>query len=123
MDSKRARERATAGKKAAAKPRKSTEPAKSEPKKRGRVSTKSKAESDEEEPERSPVQPIAKKQKKAPASTKKKAEPNHDDESLDMGEFSSMEKHMNLDSWDDLIENIDTIERDEEGHLYIYGTL
>jgi len=34
-----------------------------------------------------------------------------------------MEKHMDLDSWDGLIEKIDTIERDEEGHLFIYGTL
>ena len=117
------REKAKAEKKTPAKPRKSTEPSKQEPKKRARVSTKSKQESDEEEPEPSPVQPIAKKQKKAPASAKKKAEPNHDDENLVMVDFTSMDKYMHLDSWEDLIDSIETIERDDDGKLLIYGTL
>jgi hypothetical protein len=126
LDEKRAREKAA--KKANAKLRKSTEPRKQEPKKRGRVSIKSKADSDEEEPELSPVQPSAKKQKKekTTASTRKKAgrarTPEEEDE-LDPESFTSMDKYMHLDSWDDLIDNIDTIERDEEGNLFIYGIL
>jgi len=120
LDEKRAKERAAAKK--AGKPRKSTEPSKQEPKKRGRVSTKSKAYSDEEEPERSPVRPIAKKQKKVPVSTKKKAEPDHDEEDPEMVEFAPMDKYMHLDSWETLIDTVDTIERDE-GDLIIYGTL
>lgn len=124
--------KSTKTKKAAAKPRKSTEPRKSieppkqEPKKRGRVSTKSKAESDEEEPEQSPVQPITKKQKKAPVSTKKKKveEASHDDDDvLDMEGFTSMDKYMHIKSWDDLVDSIDTIEKDGDGNLFVYGTL
>ena len=116
MDSKRTRDKAA---KKAAKSRKSTEP-----KKRGRVSTKSKADSDEDEPERSPVQPISKKQKKEklPTSTKKRVEPIHDDEGLDMSQFETMDRYMDMDSWDILVDKIDTIERDED-QLFIYGTL
>ncbi|KAF9650120.1 hypothetical protein BDM02DRAFT_1512793 [Thelephora ganbajun] len=121
LDEKRAREKAASGKKATTKPRKSAEPPKQDPKKRGRVSTKSKAQSDEEEPERSPVHPIAKKQRKAPAPAKKKGKDLEED--LDEGEFASMDKYMHLDSWDTLVDKIDTIERDEDGHLILYGTL
>ena len=121
MDDKSARERAAAKK--AGKPRKSTEPSKQEPKKRARASMKSKAYSDEEVPEPSPVRPIAKKQKKAPVSTKGKTEPEHnDEEDPDMVEFAPMDKYMHLDSWETLIDTVDTIERDE-GDLIIYGTL
>jgi len=120
MDEKLAKERIAAKK--AAKSRKSTEPAKQEPKKRARLSTKSKAYSDEEEPERSPVRPIAKKQKKAPAPTKKKVEPGHDEEDPEMVEFAPMDRYMDLDSWEALIDTVDTIERDG-GDLIIYGTL
>lgn len=118
------REKAAAKKKAAAKPRKSTEPSRQEPKKRARVSTKSKHDSDDEEPERSPVQPIAKKPKKTSASAKKKqVESNHDVEDLGIGDFASMDKYMDLDSWDGLIDSIDTIERDDKGNLFVYGSL
>ena len=117
LDEKRAKQK---GKKAA-KPRKSTEASKQEPKKRGRISTKSKADSDEE-PEPSPVRPITKKQKKAPASTKK-AEPTRNDEAHEMLSFESMDKYMSVSSWEDLVDKIDTIERDEEGNLFIYGSL
>jgi len=123
LDEKRAREKAA--KKAATKPRKSTEPPKKEPKKRGRVSLKSKVDSDEEEPERSPVRPSAKKQKKekAPTSTRKRVERTPEEDGLDPAEFSSMNKYMHVDSWEEFIDKIDTIERDEEGNLFIYGTL
>ena len=120
MDEKRAKDRAAAKK--AGKPRKSTEPSKQEPKKRARASIKSKAQSDEEQPERSPVRPVAKKQKKVTAPTKKKVEPEHDEEGSDVVEFAPMDKYMDLDSWETLIDTIDTIERDE-GELIIYGTL
>lgn len=76
-------------------------------------------DSDSDEPERSPVQPITKKQKKG---SSKKKESDHEEES-DLGEFASMEKYMHLDSWDDLIEKIETIERGEKNKLYIYGSL
>lgn len=123
LDEKRAREKAAAAKKVAAKPRKSTEPTKQDHRKRGRISTKSKPDSEEDELEESPVRPTAKKQKKekAHASNRKKVEPTPE-EDVGMGEFTSMDKYMHLDSWDSLIDKIDTIERDEDS-LFIYGTL
>lgn len=74
--------------------------------------------------ERSPVQPITKKQKKekTTTSTRKVAETISEDD-LNMGAFTPMDKYMHLDSWDDLIDKIDTIERDDAEGLYIYGTL
>jgi len=125
LDEKRSRDKA---KKTAAKRRKSAELAKQEPKKRGRISVKSKVESDEEEPERSPVQPIAKKQKKekTTTSTKKKSEPTPEqvpEDDVDPTGFTAMDKYMHLDEWENLIDKIDTIERDEKGNLFIYGTL
>lgn len=125
MDEKRAREKAAA-KKAAAKPRKSTEPRKQqEPKKRGRLSTKSKVDSDEEEPEQSPVRPSAKKQKKekAPTSTRKRVERAPEEGGVEIAEFTSMDKYMHVDSWEEFVDKIDTIEKDDEGGLFIYGTL
>lgn len=121
---RRTKERAAEKKKASAKSRKPTDRAQEgkEPKKRGRPSTKSKVDSDEEEPERSPIQPISKKQKKekAQASVKVK-EPEHDDRAQVL-EFITMDKYMHLDSWDSLVERIETIERDEE-KLWLYGVL
>lgn len=124
MDEKRAREKAAA-KKAATKPRKSTESRKQEPKKRGRLSTKSKVDSDEEEPEQSPVRPSAKKQKKekAPTSTRKRVERTPERDGVEIAEFASMDKYMHLDSWEEFVDRIDTIEKDDEGSLFIYGTL
>ena len=100
------------------------DPHKQEPKKRGRVSVRSKVDSDDEVPERSPAQPSAKKQKKEKktASARKEVEPTSDDD-LNLGAFAPMDKYMHLDSWDDLVDKIDTIERDGEEGLYIYGTL
>lgn len=128
LDEKRTREKA---KKAAAKRRKSSaEITKQEPKKRGRISIRSKADSDEEELERSPAQPIAKKQKKdkTATSTKKRAEPAPEEptpgeDDLDPAGFTSMDRWMHLDDWEHLVDKIDTIERDGEGNLFIYGTL
>jgi len=122
LDEKTARERAA--KKASSKSRKATETHKPEPKKRGRVSVRSKADSDDEIPERSPVQPIAKKQKKekTTASARKEVEPTSEDD-LNLEAFAPMDKYMHLDSWDDLVDKIDTIERDEGGGLFIYGML
>lgn len=34
--------------------------------------------------------------------------------------FGSMKKHMTIASWENLVETIDTIERGEEGDLYVY---
>lgn len=100
---------------------------KQEPKKRGRVSVRSKADSDDEVPERSPVRPSSKKQKKekSTASARKEVEPisDDDDDDLDLGAFAPMDKYMHVDSWDDLIDKIDTIERSGGEGLYIYGTL
>lgn len=120
LDKKSKQDKASSKKKASTKPRKSAERP-HEPKKRGRVSTKPKPESDEEEPERSPVQPVTKKQKKTPASARKK-EPDHE-EDPDTGDFAAMDKYMELSSWDGIIQKIDTIERDREGNLFLYGTL
>lgn len=116
---KRAKEKAAEKKKASAKPRKTLERTQ-EPKKRGRISTKSKMDSDDEEPERSPVQPISKRQKKVSASTKKEG---REKDQSDMGQFVSMDKYMHLDSWDDLVAKVETIEKDDEGTLYLYGML
>jgi len=122
LDEKAAKERAA--KKASSKSRKSTDSRKQEAKKRGRVSVKSRADSDEEVVERSPVQPIAKKQKKEKksTSTRKETEPVSEDD-LNLGEFTPLDKYMHLDSWDDLVDKIDTIERDGGEGLFIYGSL
>lgn len=34
--------------------------------------------------------------------------------------FGSMKKHMTIASWENLVETIDTIERGDEGDLYVY---
>ena len=34
-----------------------------------------------------------------------------------------MDRYMHQDSWEELIDSIDTIERDEGGKLFVYGTL
>lgn len=120
LDKKKERERAAEKKKASARHRKSLDRPQ-EPKKRGRASTKPKIDSDEEESERSPVQPIAKKQKKGSASSKNKKD--REKEESDMGQFTSMEKYMHLNSWDDLVAKVETIEKDDEGSLYLYGIL
>lgn len=115
---RRHKEKAAEKKKAAAKSRKSSDRPQ-DYKKRGRVSTKPKPDSDEES-ERSPVQPTTKKQKKTTASAKNKESREKEDAS--MGQFTSMEKYMDLDQWDDLISKVETIERDDDGILYLYGT-
>jgi len=117
---KRAKEKVAERKKALQKPRKSLERS-HEQKKRGRVSTKSKVDSSEEEPEQSPVQPTAKKQRKVPTSVKNKGD--HEKEESDMGQFAPMDKYMHLNSWDDLVAKVETIEKDNEGILYLYGIL
>lgn len=115
------RNKEKSAKKAPAKPRKSTERSQ-EPKKRGRISTKSKVVSEEDELEQSPVQRTAKKQKRVSAPGKKK-EPEPEGDDLEAGQFVSMEKYMHLDAWDSLITKIETIERDEDGKLCLYGLL
>jgi ATPase subunit of ABC transporter with duplicated ATPase domains len=121
---RRAKEKAAERKKASAKSRKSTDRAQEtkEAKKRGRLSTKSKVESDEDEPERSPVQPIAKKQRKEKAQASVKVKESELEERDQVPEFTSMDKYLHLDSWDSLVERIETIERDEGG-LWLYGVL
>jgi hypothetical protein len=108
-------------KKSSVKSRKSVERPQ-EPRKRGRVSTKSKVESDEEEPERSPVQPTTKKQKKEKVSAPVKKTESKEEQEYDV-EFVTMEKYMDLDAWDTLIERVETIERDDDQNLYVYGVL
>jgi len=108
-------------KKSSAKSRKSAERPQ-EPKKRGRASTKSKVESDDEEPERSPVQPTTKKQKKEKAPAPAKKTESKEEQEYDI-EFVTMEKYMDLDAWDTLIGKVETIERDDDQNLYVYGVL
>lgn len=126
LDEKRLKEKAAAKK--AAKPRKSMDPPKQDPKKRGRVSTKSNTYSDEEIVV-GDFQPITKKQKKTPAApTKKASVPAKKDElvgddEVSMADFTKMDRYMHLDSWEEIVDSIDTIERDEGESLYIYGTL
>jgi hypothetical protein len=115
---KRAKEKNAEKKKAATKPRKSSD-RQQDYKKRGRATTKSRADSSSEESERSTVK--TKKQKKVTASAKNKE--SHEKEDTDMGHFASMEKYMHLDSWDDLISKVETIEKDDDGVLYLYGIL
>jgi chromobox protein 5 len=115
------KKKAAEKKKSSVKSRKSVERPQ-EPKKRGRTSTKSRVASDDEEPERSPVQPTTKKQKKekAPAPAKKTESKQEQEHDID---FVTMEKYMDLDMWDSLIERVETIERDDDQNLYVYGVL
>lgn len=37
--------------------------------------------------------------------------------------IGNMKKHMKVPTWEDLIETIDTVEREEDGELYVFFTL
>lgn len=52
------------------------------------------------------------------ASAKKITKQVADDE--EVVTFGSMKKHMTIASWENLVETIDTIERGDEGDLYVY---
>jgi hypothetical protein len=38
-------------------------------------------------------------------------------------EIGNMKKHMKVPSWEELIETIDTVEREDDGELYVFFTL
>lgn len=58
--------------------------------------------------------------------TKKKPKKNDvgaGQESISLDEIGSMGKHANSASWEHLVESVDTVERNEDGELYVYFTL
>ncbi|KAH7924158.1 hypothetical protein BV22DRAFT_1013884 [Leucogyrophana mollusca] len=99
-------------------PRKSTDG----PKKGRRKSTVR-----EESPETSSVSKKLKKPRKSngatqkkTTTTKKKVEPADEDDDEEIVPIGSMEKHMSIPSWENIVDKIDTIERGEDGQLYVF---
>ncbi|KAG1898583.1 uncharacterized protein F5891DRAFT_1042621 [Suillus fuscotomentosus] len=99
-------------------PREPTPPAKkrSRPKKADQEERSEKAQeatSDDDE-----ARAKKKPRKSQGASAKKVTKQVAEDE--EVVTFGSMKKHMTIASWENLVETIDTIERGDEGDLYVY---
>jgi hypothetical protein len=60
--------------------------------------------------------------KKAPTPLKEK-EIDHNEGNFDPGQHTPMDKYTHPDSWDELIDKIETVDKDEEGGLVFDGTL
>ncbi|KAG1776604.1 hypothetical protein EV702DRAFT_1179815 [Suillus placidus] len=119
-------------------PRKSTDTGKSKPsrksttveetrestphaKKRGRPKKADQEEQSEKEREASSDDDDArakKKPRKSQGASAKVTKQLAEDE--EVVTFGSMKKHMTIASWENLVETIDTIERGDEGNLYVY---
>jgi chromobox protein 5 len=91
-------------------------------KKRGRPKKSDQEEQSEKDQEASSDDDDARAKKKPRksqgASAKKVTKQLAEDE--EMVTFGSMKKHMTIASWENLVETIDTIERGDEGDLYVY---
>jgi len=86
----------------------------SRPKKAEEESDKEQEASSDDDEARAKKKP----RKSQGASAKKVTKPLAEDE--EEVTFGSMKKHMTIASWENLVETIDTIERGEEGDLYVY---
>ncbi|KAG1877364.1 hypothetical protein F4604DRAFT_2005494 [Suillus subluteus] len=91
-------------------------------KKRSRPKKADQEEQSEKEQEASSDDDDARAKKKPRksqgASAKKLTKQLAEDE--EVVTFGSMKKHMTIASWENLVETIDTIERGDEGNLYVY---
>lgn len=87
------------------------------PKKRGRPSKAKKAESGDGSADELEGVSRAKKPKKAVGKTARDASAE------DAEGFTSMKQWKNEDTWDHLVDTIDTVERADNGELMIYFTL
>lgn len=91
-------------------------------KKRGRPKKGEQEEQSEKEQDASSDDDDARAKKKPRksqgASAKKVTKQLAEDE--EVVTFGSMKKHMTIASWENLVETIDTIERGDEGDLYVY---
>lgn len=70
---------------------------------------------DEEEDE----QRAKKRPRKSNGVSRKDNKPESEDEET----VGNMKKHMKVPSWEELIETIDTVEREDDGELYVFFTL
>lgn len=70
---------------------------------------------DEEEDEHR----IKKKPRRSNGLARKDSIQESDDEEI----IGNMKKHMKVPSWEDLIQSIDTVERESDGELYVFFTL
>lgn len=59
-----------------------------------------------------------KKPRKSNGLSRKDNKPDSDEEIL-----GNMKKHMKASSWEELVDTIDTVEREDDGELYIFFTL
>ena len=64
------------------------------------------------------VQRAKKKPRKSNGLSHKETKQESDEE-----EVGTMKKHMKVPSWEELIESIDTVEREDDGELYVFFTL
>lgn len=60
-----------------------------------------------------------KKPRKSNGVSRKENKHESDDEEI----IGNMKKHMKVPSWEELIESIDTVEREGDGELYVFFTL
>jgi len=90
-------------------------------KKRGR--TKVKDDSDVEA-ESDGGKAKVKRAKKSTSGTKTtKSSSSMDVDGVDADDIGQMENYMELESWEKLIKSVDTVEKGDDGHLYVYFTL
>jgi len=90
-------------------------------KKRARSQKSQKEASDDEEEETTRAVKKPRKSNGTTKKAKKEAAPGEDADEMILG---NMGKYMQVQSWENLIETVDTIERDEESdELYVYFTL
>ncbi|KAH7885767.1 hypothetical protein F5I97DRAFT_1809283 [Phlebopus sp. FC_14] len=92
-------------------------PRKSEPTK-----TKTKRETDQDEIEEADEDEArAKKKPRKSNGVRRKAKEESDEDEED--KCGDMSKHMSIPSWENLIETVDTVERDDKGDLLVYFKL
>lgn len=69
----------------------------------------------------------AKRPKKAAATTasakKKRAGMSSDPDEIAVDDMVTMDKWSNVEDWDELIESVDTMERDDNDDLFVFFTL
>jgi len=91
-------------------------------KKRGRKKgdTDGEGESEEGEPK---VKRAKKSTGETKAAKKSSATTSMDVDEINVDEIGTMEKYMELESWEKLIKTVDTVEKGDDNQLYVYFTL
>lgn len=93
-------------------------------KKRGRTKVKDDSDIEVESDEgKSRVMKRAKKSTGGTKAAKKSSAVSMDVDEVNPDDIGQMENYMELESWEKLIKSVDTVEKGDDGHLYVYFTL